>query len=233
MKKNRLLIVILALVLLCGCGSKETGNGKKATEGLVFTQEDGCYAVTGYHGTDVDVVIPDTYNDVPVTIIAEEAFADSEIQTIKMGSNIEVIELNAFRDATLLRRVELNSSLKQIGHKRTYSDTLDGAFTGCISLETVDIPEDSALELICPGTFSHCEKLANIELPGSLREIGEQAFKKCLSLKSITIPASVEKVGVWVFRGFTSEQKIVIMGSTEQWTKNWNEYCEAEIEYKG
>ena len=57
------------VMLLCACSGEN-----KATEGLEFTFRNGSDYITGYHGTEVDVVIPDTYNDVPVTEIVESAF---------------------------------------------------------------------------------------------------------------------------------------------------------------
>lgn len=227
MKRRTIALTALMLVLiLAGCG------GGKATEGLEFTQRNGSYAVTGYHGSDVDVVIPDTYNDVPVTVIAEEAFARSDIQSIRLGSNIETIEDFAFAYSTLLKKVELNAALKEIGTFESYSMYLDGVFEGCTGLETVSIPQNSQLEILGKGTFCDCEKLSGIELPDSLLMIGNSAFKNCVSLKSITIPASVEHMQYEVFENFTSQQKIIVMGSTEEWTYTWNSDCEAEIVYK-
>ena len=107
MKKKLVMVMLLLLatvMILSACGDK-------ATEGLEYTARNGGYYVTGYHGTDVNVVIPDTYNDVPVTGIAEEAFAESDIQTVEVGGNVEIIEQAAFYRASLLREVHLPASL--------------------------------------------------------------------------------------------------------------------------
>ena len=48
------------------------------------------------------------------------------------------------------------------------------------------------------NTFYSCYDLANIEIPSSVKSIGDGAFKGC-NLTSITIPASVDSIGVDAF----------------------------------
>ena len=49
------------------------------TEGLQYTLTEGKQTVSGYTGTDTEVVIPDTWKDAPVTQIANEAFQNKRI----------------------------------------------------------------------------------------------------------------------------------------------------------
>jgi hypothetical protein len=44
------------------------------------------------------------------------------------------------------------------------------------------------LETIAAKTFNHDEKLQEISLPASIKEIGKAVFIGCSSLKSICIP---------------------------------------------
>ncbi len=48
---------------------------------------------------------------------------------------------------------------------------------------------------IAPEGFSGCYRLTSIELPATLRAIGDRAFEGCLGLESITIPDSVATIG--------------------------------------
>lgn len=188
MKKIRIIVALLAFaVLLCACGN----SGGKATEGLEYTAKNGTYYVTGYHGEDVDVVIPDTYNDIPVTVIEEEAFAESNIQTIKVGGNVEIIERGAFYHASLLRKVELPASLRELGA----IGVTDGVFAGCVSLEEVTFEKGSNLERIGDFAFYNCEHLQKIEIPDGVTYIGSAAFFGCASLKELTIPADAKTGG--------------------------------------
>lgn len=246
MKKLIAMLLAAAMVLsLCACGGS-VGKIKAGTEteGLEFTAQDGTYQVTGYHGTDVDVVIPDNHNDVPVTVIAEGAFEDSEIQTIYIGSNVEVIEKGAFSNASLLKEVTMPASLKEIGVDTT-GDQTEGAFYRCVSLKRVVFADSSCLEMIGAATFYECTALEEIEIPDHVTYIGDYSFLDCVSLKELTIPASVSRVGARAFSGFTDEQEITILGDTSHWAKaadgtteieqdilNWYGRCNAVIFYK-
>ena len=115
----------------------------------------------------------------------------------------------------------------------------DGAFRGCISLQSINIP-DSVTSIGC-GAFNGCESLIkvdicnkkyythdnmlissqgivvscwskaeNIVLPDSVTSIGDLAFCWCKSLKSINIPNSVTSIEYGAFRGCTSLESIVL-----------------------
>lgn len=190
MKKKAVISILLLMgIFLCACGSEE-----KATEGLEFTSKGGSYHVTGYHGEAVNIVIPDTYNDVPVTVIAEDAFAESDIQTIKVGGNVEMIEGGAFYHASLLREVELPASLRDLGA----TAVTHGVFAGCVSLEKVTFEKGSNLEKIGDFAFYHCENLREIEIPNSVTYIGSASFFSCSSLMELTIPENAF-VGIRAF----------------------------------
>ena len=227
MKKYRkVLLTVLLCVLMVGCT-------EHPTEGLEFTQRNGSYAVTGYHGDDVHVVIPAMYNDVPVTVIAEDAFANSEIQSIKVGSNVEIIENGAFAYASLLKTVELPKSLKELG-----SDWLGrskGVFYACSNLESVEIKGESCLTTIGMDAFSNCGALSYFEIPSGVAYIGQDAFLRCSSLSTLTIPNTVTFVGYRAFGFLGKNQMINIMGSTDGWAEyyygDWKSSCNAKIEY--
>ena len=54
------------------------------------------------------------------------------------------------------------------------------------------------------GAFSGCTSLNSITIPENVTTIGNGAFDGCTSLNSIVIPKSVTKIGTSVFRGCTS-----------------------------
>ncbi|MBR4391791.1 MAG: leucine-rich repeat protein [Bacteroidales bacterium] len=67
-----------------------------------------------------------------------------------------------------------------------------GMFTGCESLEHVEIPD--SVTAVCSGAFCNCKSLAHIDLSPNLETIGDGAFTGCDSMETITIPASVTKI---------------------------------------
>ena len=56
----------------------------------------------------------------------------------------------------------------------------DSAFSGCSSLESIDIPD--SVTTIGGGAFSRCSSLESIDLPDSVTTIGDEAFDGCPSL---------------------------------------------------
>ncbi len=238
MKKKIIGLVLGMLICVgfCSCGSK------KATKGLEFTLEDGTYIVTGYTGEDVNVVIPDTHNDIPVTVIAEDCFEESEIQTIDIGKNIEIIEDGAFAYSTVLKEIHIPKSVKIIGDQDHEGGT--GVFRGCINLKMATFEKNSELERMGASTFDRCENLSKIEIPESVTYIGRHAFAYCVSIESIDISENVSYVGSGAFMDFTNEQTINVFGSTEGWENRtysnfgvtlefrWDASCEAIINYK-
>ncbi len=49
------------------------------------------------------------------------------------------------------------------------------------------------------GLFSKCSNLEHVELPKSLKKIGDYAFSACPALKEIEIPDGVTEIGYWAF----------------------------------
>ena len=226
---NKLFSIFLIIVLaisLSSCGSSDKG-----TEGLEYEAWDGVYWVVGYHGDDINVVIPDTYNGVPVKYINEYCFEGSEIQSVKIGNNVEEILEGAFYACSLLKEVSIPASVKII-YAGESTFVIDGAFESCVSLEKVVFDRNSQLEKISADAFRYCENLKEINLPETLTRIGPSVFSGCTSLKEISIPASVTDCGKFAFYEFTADQTIIICGSTAGWDFDWDEYCEASIIYK-
>ena len=240
---KKLLIVLLALAAsLClafgiiACSGKiEESESKKGTIGLAYqTNSDlQSYSVTGIgEATDNEIVIPDTYNGLPVTDIADSAFSGiTGITSITIPDSVTSIGESAFSNCTSLTSVTIGSSVTEIG---------DYAFRECTSLTNVYITNIAAwcgieftnytanplyyagnlylngeltTELVIPnGVTSICDyvfcgytSLTNITIPNSVTSIGEQAFLGCTSLISITIPDSVTFIGSWAFGNCTAE----------------------------
>ena len=52
--------------------------------------------------------------------------------------------------------------------------------------------------------FQNCDKLTNIEIPGTISSIGRNAFDGCLILKKIDIPSSVTNINTYSFHNCKS-----------------------------
>lgn len=175
MKKLLLIIISCALILLltsCKLFLKPEEQEEKEptpTEGIKYeVSENGEYATAvAYYGDDTDIHFLKTYEGVPVTHIASEAFIRHPyITSVTIHSGIQEIGGMAFYKCSALTKLtfEKNSTLKII-NKYVFQET---------ALESVDIPEN--VEMIGALAFAGCPSLNSIIVP-STTLIGDNAFQ--------------------------------------------------------
>ena len=182
------------------------------------------------------IVIPETYNDVAVTVIGDGAFKDlKEIVSISLPNTITKIGRNAFSGCENLVTINISEGVKEIGNsafKNCYSlknielpstiekiDTL--AFYNCKSIKVFVLSQN--LKSIGEFAFFECSNLTYVELYNNVETIGNGAFTNCVNLVSINIPASVINMGEYVFANCT---KLTIYcaftSAPSTWSVNWN-----------
>ena len=172
-----------------------------------------------------------------VAKIGEEAFMScGSLQSIVLPDSVNEIGDKAFGYCRALRSIVLPDSLAKIGNY---------AFIECSSLQSVNLPESlisigenpfyhcKQLQLIVPerskfkllkglliddnGRLLTCLNTdERIEIPDSVKEIGESAFGLCRSLRSIVLPDSVTKIDNAAFEGCNSLQSIVLPDSVSK-----------------
>lgn len=76
------------------------------------------------------------------------------------------------------------------------------------AITSIQIPE--TVREIGDETFSGCRVLEWVEMPESMREIGKYAFSDCLSLQSVTIPDGITVIGDGTFRGCEALNRVVL-----------------------
>ena len=142
------------------------------------------YCVTGLSAegkTKSDVIIPNTYNGLPVVEIKggnynEGAFYNCvNLTSVVIGGSVTEIGENAFRNCSSLTSVEIGDSVTSIGYD---------AFCDCDALTSVVIGD--SVTTIGSWAFEDCDGLTSVEIGDSVTSIGD-AFRDCDSLTSITL----------------------------------------------
>lgn len=159
------------------------------TEGLSFSERKDGEEVVGYwvsgigEAIDTEILIPQSYNDLPVTGIDNRAFSGcADITYIVVPNTVKIIGFQAFYQCKGLTSIELCEGLDGIGY---------GAFYGCKNLSEIVIP--NGVRQIGYNIFFGCTALSSVELPDSLTYIGQAVFVGCDNLKSIKFDGTIEQ----------------------------------------
>jgi hypothetical protein len=100
--------------------------------------------------------------------------------------------------------VTVDSSVRRLDALRI----MRGTFSHCSRLATVELPE--GLETIGDSCFTGCASLTHINIPSTVKVIGDNAFWLCASLESVELPEGLEELGGGAFFHCTSLQSINI-----------------------
>lgn len=156
-----------------------------------------------------------------IKIIGDGAFKNCDkLETLELGSEVEVLKREAFRGCKALKSVNLPKNVRKIGES-VFRDCIsitslnvecaemelgERAFENCATLEDISLCD--GITEIYGGAFNSCKSLKAIHLPKELTIVGESAFADCARLKSITIPSKVTKLDDMVFNGCTELEEI-------------------------
>ncbi len=164
----------------------------KPCEHLVYAKSsDGAsYRVIGYSACfDVRIVVPETYDGLPVTEISASAFSEARAaEEIILPSGIKTIGKSAFSGCASLKSLTVGRELLTVEER---------AFYGCSSLTEISL--SGSLTTIGKEAFSGCSSLQEVRLGSSLKRMGEKAFYSCSSLERIGLPTTLSRIGSEAF----------------------------------
>lgn len=210
------------------------GYDAGGSKGLAWSENSTFYSVSGIGTcTDTKVVIPSTYNGLPVTLIAGWAFGEcGGLTSIVIPDSVTDIGFCAFVECSDLISIVIPDSVISIGVQTfAYCTSLTSIIvkegntvyhsTGNCLIETASktlilgcstsiIPTDGSLISIGDYAFLGCSNLTSITIPNSVTEIGIGAFCDCSSLVNIVIPDSVTEIGVGAFSDCSNLTSVTI-----------------------
>ncbi len=167
------------------------------TEGLAYTlsADETYYIVSGIGtATDTDIVIPSTYENIPVKEIVKRAFSGCiNLTSVNIPDSVQSIGNSAFRGCTNLTNLTIGNGVQTIEYD---------AFYGCINLASVNIPD--SVQSIGDSAFAGCINLTNLTIGNGVQTIEYDAFYGCINLTSVIIPDSVQTIESGVFSGCTN-----------------------------
>ena len=227
------LLLLATIVLpLASCG----GNVKQVetdSNGFIFTlSDDGSYYVlSGCKNKVEELVVPSSYNGLPVKEIGNDAFyQDSDLRSVVIPDSIEAIHHNAFYECKNLANITFPNSIKFIGTNAFYktaflideSNREDGVlYIGNILVAANrniagEYTVKEGTSSIASGAFTGCAALTSVVLPESLTYIGTYAFYGCAALEKINFPSKLHTIDAFAFDGCKVLNNITIPASLKK-----------------
>lgn len=167
------------------------------SQGLEFVKSNNGtnYAVKSIGScTDKNIIIPNTYEGLPVVGVLPEAFMGNKtITSVVIPDNVILIYESSFMECTALENVEIGNSLKGIW---------ECAFGNCTNLKKITLPD--SLEYIYTHAFNGCSSLKEIVIPDSVTKIDPWAFANCTSLQSISFSDNITVIAESICYACTS-----------------------------
>ena len=189
---------------------------------FIYEKGQDYIAISQYTGTDRDVIVPETIENLKVTTIKSRCFENSDntdiINSVTLPSSINNVSSLAFYNSRYLETItcENNSYYVSengilytadmadlVAYPENKSDTEytvpdsvtkinNNAFSFCNNLNKVTLSAN--LETIPDYTFAYNSTVVEVIVPANVKEIGFAAFYRCSALKKITLPESVSDI---------------------------------------
>ena len=199
-------------------------NVAVAEASLTFEKPSGAnaYIVTGIGSYNKpDVVIPSTYEGLPVSAIKQRAFEGCmSIESVTIPSSVLIIGPDAFSGCKSLTSVTVMSSgqkqlicensfkgcssLVSVRLSASVSEVPSNAFLACSSLERIDVDERNELYCSVDGVLYTKDMktlvcfpsaaATTFIVPSKVVYIGAYAFACSTAIERVTVPSSVTKI---------------------------------------
>lgn len=225
--KKKVLAIILCVVMVFGIlpvyAFAKDGSSDWTYNAL--SEVDKTAEITGYNGTDTELVFPEEIDGFTMVAIADNAFkfkanSNCPIISITIPSTYKRIGNNVFENARNLEEINLPNTLEFIGlnafsktslyfnimNDLEYNNKPLVFYIGEYLIGTdqhSEFPEcytvTPGTKLIAAGAFSFCYDLKKVIIPDGVEYVNEEAFLWCNSITSVVFPNTVKTISAGSF----------------------------------
>lgn len=222
-KAKQTLAVLLSLVLMLSLAVLPAA-AETSGDYSYRILDDGTVEITGYSGSDTELVIPSEIEGKKVTSIGEIAFMNcTTLTSVTIPEGVTNIGFEAFFCCSALKTINIPDSITSIQNAAfAVTAWLDSQPDGIVYLGKIayiykgKMPSNGEITIkdgtkgIANAAFAFSPQLISVSIPDTVTFIGSEAFNFCFNLKSVDIPDSVTSIGGWAFLNCSSLADIKI-----------------------
>lgn len=144
-----------------------------------------------------------------VKSIPANLFYDDNLQSVTIGSNVEIIGDYAFYTCNNLTTINIPNSVDHIGNQAFYDcsslpieDNI--RYADCYAIELTDKYQSTYTlkentRFLGSELFRDCYYMTSLVIPSGITAIGNNAFRECNELSALTLPDGVKYIGDYAF----------------------------------
>lgn len=178
---------------------EELNSTFETTVGEIINTNDGfrvqmnsdmeSYCIISYIGSAKHVVIPTSYNGIPITRIGDSAFLrKNTIETVTIPTTIKSMGIDVFFDCENIAYNIYNGG-KYLGNDANPYYYFVGPQN--MDVESISVHADTCI--IAAYAFRSCEKLKKVVIGDNIIQMGYGMVSECPSIESLTVPYVGEK----------------------------------------
>ena len=234
MKKTLYLILIVLnlflFALVVHCAVEHPSPNNYINELRFSKSNNGNYysIVDCLPGVEKELEIPGSYNNLPVTHIAANAFSKcSELEEIIIPDSITVIDIDAFLGCDSLVKIEVDDA-NEFYDSRYNCNAVIESKTDTLIVGTANTVIPGVVKTIGVGAFAGRKELVNIKIPENVIKICSRAFENCEELREFTLTKNISLIEDRVFAGCSALKSLVVEVDNPNYDSRDN--CNAIIE---
>lgn len=207
--------IFVITIFLCSCSMQKASP----IDDFLYEFENGEAIITGYIGTDLEIVIPSEIEGRPVTRIGynsdekKGAFEGYDMKSIIIPEGVEFINDYAFDDCLMLENISLPNTLKGFYHGTDpYNGSADSAVYALGDTKWFNNQPDGVLYIdnVLLGIKGDTYSSNSIEVKKGTTTILSEAFYGEDNITEVIIPNSVKYIGKYAFRNCDLLKEITV-----------------------